>query len=171
MKIYRYIQVLLVFLFIAGCSSPTKITDPTPTPNPKVVISPAMKSLTTVGETYEVVISVEDVSNVFGYNIYLLFDPSLVEMVSSSAGNFLGGSTTGLYAVYKDTDQGSGILIVVDSRNDAKTSSGDGELCRITFRALTSGTSSLEFYDVNSTSVLEDLSGNMVQVNEWVDAS
>src|SRR3989304_7398390 len=93
MKIHRYIHLLLVFLFITGCSSPAKITDPSPTLNPKVVMSPASKSLT-AGETYEVILSVEDVSNVFGYNIYLSFDPTLVEMVSSSAGNFLGSSAT-----------------------------------------------------------------------------
>ena len=170
MKIHRYIHLLLVFLFIAGCSSPAKITDPSPTPNPKVVISPASKSLT-AGETYEVILSVEDVSNVFGYNIYLSFDPTLVEMVSSSAGSFLGSSTTGLLANYKDSNKSSGILIIGDSRNDGKTSSGAGELCRITFKALTSGTSSLKFYDVNSTTVLEDLSGNKINVNVWVDAS
>lgn len=167
---YRYLIILLVFLFITGCSAPTKITDPTPITNPKVVMSPASKSLIS-GETYEVVISVEDVSNVFGYSINLSFDPNVVEMVSPSAGNFLGSLTTGMFANYKDSNKSSGILIIGDSRKDGNTSSGSGELCRITFKALASGTSKLYFSGINSTSVLEDLSGNKVQVNVWVDAS
>lgn len=170
MKMYRYLIILLLFLFITGCSAPNKITDPTPILNPKVVMSPAVKSLV-AGETYEVIISVEDVSNVFGYNIYLSFDPTLVEMFLSSKGNFLGSSTTGLLASYKDPGKSSGVLIIGESRTDGNTSSGSGELCRITFKALASGTSKLYFSGINTTSVLEDLSGNKVQVNVWVDAS
>src|SRR3989344_3684755 len=103
----------------------------------------------TVGSQFTVTVRISAVNNLFGVAFDLLFDPNILEFVSSSEGGFLNSDgdipppDTAVNLVppeFKVAD-----LIVGYSRLPGVGISGDGDLLSLTFKSLASGTSSLVF--------------------------
>ena len=124
-----------------------------------VKVFPAEASVP-VGQTIEVTIQVENITNLFGSELSITYDANLLEVVDAdpnkpgtqiTAGGFLSPD---LEAVNEVTD--GVITYALQQISPHSPIGGNGVLARITFRAKASGTSNITLDDV----FLSDQSGN-----------
>jgi Cohesin domain/PEP-CTERM motif len=138
----RSLRCALVTLLLAGLAgmamaqAQETLVSTNPTPNP-----------VSVGQSVNVDVLVTDVSDLYGYEFSLNFNPAVLQYTSASPGSFLGGAgnfgvasfdnTLGLVSFVFDTF--SGVVAGV---------SGSGTLSQLAFSAIGVGTSQLAFSDV-----------------------
>lgn len=128
-----------------------------------------------VGQSVEVAIAIRDVTDLYGMEIHLAFDPQIVEVedaqpdmdgVQISPGTFL---EPGLL-LFNEVDNSLGTInFVMSQRNPAEAKSGTGNLLVIRFRGKVSGNSSLDLTQVlladrNGMALDPDLENGMLQV-------
>jgi len=128
-----------------------------------------------VGQSAEVAIAVRDVTDLYGMEIHLAFDPQIVEVedaqpdmdgVQISLGTFL---EPGLL-LFNEVDNSLGTVnFVMSQRNPAEAKSGTGNLLVIRFRGKVSGDSRLDLTQVlladrNGMALDPDLENGMLQV-------
>ncbi len=107
-----------------------------------------------VGETVTVDIVVEQVADLFGVEVHLTFDPSVVEAVDADPG--MAGVQVGLgpfldvgFVAVNEVNQGTGhIDFAYSAMPPSGPVSGSGVLATITFRGLAPGVSPLTFAQV-----------------------
>lgn len=112
----------------------------------------------TVGDTVSFDIVISDVTDLFGFQFDLGFDPDIVQGVSITEGDFLsGGGTT--FFVPGDIDNAAGVLAFTANAliGEIAGVSGGGTLARVTFTAIAAGTSLLNIF--NTTLLDSSLSG------------
>ncbi len=116
-----------------------------------VKVFPAEASVA-VGQTIEVTIQVENVTNLFGSELSVRFDANLLEVVDADpnkpgtqikAGGFLSPDLEAVNEVANDV-----INYTVQQVSPHSPVSGNGVLARITFRAKASGSSNITLEDV-----------------------
>ncbi len=99
---------------------------------------------TSIGSVVTVDVSISNVTNLYGYQFDLTFNPSILQAVSSSEGPFLasGGST---YFIPGTNDNvGGTVAATADTLLTAVNGvSGSGELAVFTFDAVGKGTSTI----------------------------
>lgn len=107
----------------------------------------ATPSTGVVGSTIDLDIRIAGVTDLFGYNFSLLFNPAYLQATGAGEGAFLGSdggatdfgggdaSTPGLLSYVFGTKFGSGGV------------SGDGSLAHLSFKVIGAGTSTLSFTD------------------------
>jgi len=113
-----------------------------------------------VGDTFQIVISVTNATNMFGWQIYVTYDPTQLECLKASFPDdyLLSSCVTvcGALTMYNGTEwpsgeplqrinNGIGWVLAGDCQLGANqpTISGSGNLCQLEFKALEPGTSSL----------------------------
>lgn len=145
LKTAMHIIPLLILSLIAGCGGGGGGGTPTgPSPvTPKVYMDPSTLN-TANGNAFTLNVNVENVTNLFFANIYVVYDPTKVSYSNSAAGDFLkqGGAT-----VLFDESAQNGLIIIGVSRqgSSAGGASGSGTLCTITFNAIATGSTSVNF--------------------------
>ena len=82
---------------------------------------------------FDLTIQIDDVENLYAYDILLSFPPDKLEVVSASHGDFLEGPFLGL--VTWDNDAGT-VTAIVSQQNPTEPQTGSGRLVVITFQAL-----------------------------------
>lgn len=117
------------------------------------------------GETATVDIVVEDVSNLQGVEVHMVFDPSVLEVVDADAGMAgvqvaLGPFVSPDFVAQNVVDPGTGRIDFAYSQMGNTPVSGSGVIGSITFRATASGVSPLTFIEV----LLADVGGNQIGV-------
>lgn len=126
-----------------------------------VRVAPATQTLN-VGETREVTIAIENVNNLYGIELVITFDPTIVEVVDAnpskagvqvSAGGFLSPDFEALNTVANGKIDYA--LTQIAPNNPV---SGSGLLIRITFKGNNAGTSALML----NTVLLADQNGSAI---------
>jgi len=82
---------------------------------------------------FTLTIQIDDVENLYAYDILLSFPPDKLEVVSASHGDFLEGPFLGL--ITWDNDAGT-VTAIVSQQNPTEPQTGSGRLVVITFQAL-----------------------------------
>jgi hypothetical protein len=121
-------------------------------------LTPATQTIS-VGETTTVALYVQDVDNLFGYQVEIAFDPAVLEVVDAD------GATEGVQVVLgswlqadfvyqnsADNDLGT-IGCVLSQLFPRPPISGSGELLTITFRGVAEGDSAVRFTDLTLASI------------------
>ena len=97
-----------------------------------VRVDPAYK-LVRQGDEFVLTIQIDDVVNLYAFEILVSFPPDKLEVVSASHGDFLEGPFLGL--VTWDNDGGT-VTAIVSQQNPTEPQTGSGRLVVITFQAL-----------------------------------
>ncbi len=101
-----------------------------------------------VGSSFDVTVNISSVTDLFAFQLDILFDPTILSATGISEGSFLpSGGTTFFIPGTIDNSLGS-IEITADSLIAASGVSGSGDLVTFTFSALAKGTSSLNLANV-----------------------
>jgi parallel beta-helix repeat protein len=122
----------------------------------QVVVTPSHATLTAVGETVQLDIAVEDVSDLYSARVQLVFDPSVVQVqdadpgspkVEIIPGDFLDPFSQFVVVnqVYTATGE---IDFAVTQLYPAETRTGSGVLATVIFEALSEGTSPVDLVHV-----------------------
>ncbi len=163
---------------VVATPTPTATATPTPTSTPTLTVTdvsrsrskPAGHGLTqdqdtvvfltpseaevAVGYTRVVSIYVENVDDLYGVDLYLKFDPALLEVVDADldedgvqiqAGLFLPPDVTEQNIVYQEDGE---IYFVASQEESREPVAGSGTLALITWRGKAVGVSDVEFRDV-----------------------
>jgi hypothetical protein len=103
------------------------------------------------GTDFTVDVNISNVSDLYGYQFDLTFNPNVIAAVSSSEGSFLatGGNTTFFIPGTNDNLDGTVSATADTILGPGPGVSGSGEIVAFTFDALKAGTSSLDI--VNET--------------------
>ena len=113
-----------------------------------------------VGDTFQLDISIANVTDLFDYQFDLNFNPSILSALGVLDGGFLtsGGGTSVFGGAFALTlDNTTGVITILDSLLGPVTGAGGGgTLASITFTALASGFSAIEF----ANTIFEDSLGN-----------
>ena len=98
-----------------------------------VRVDPAYK-LVRQGDEFVLTIQIDDVVNLYAFEILVSFPPDKLEVVSASHGDFLEGPFL-VDLITPDNEAGT-VTAIVSQRNPAEPQSGSGKLVVITFQAL-----------------------------------
>jgi Cohesin domain/PEP-CTERM motif len=116
-----------------------------------------------VGDTFQLDIAIANVADLFAYQFDLNFNPSILSALGVLDGGFLtsGGGTSVFGGAFALTlDNTTGVITILDSllgpAPPATGAIGGGTLASITFTALASGSSAIEF----ANAIFEDSLGN-----------
>lgn len=144
--------VLVVAGYIVVGSAPDVMAAPGQQGGTNVSIQPATQTIG-IGETTTVEVQIQDVSDLFGVDLRLSFDPSVVKVVDS---NPLAEGDQVEPAEFLDISEGQGFVVENTADNTAGTItyaatllspaepvSGSGPLLRITFEGLAEGDSAV----------------------------
>ena len=134
---------LVLVLVLAGIIAPASAASP---PVVKAVVE---KSAVRLGATVTVTVRIKRARNVGSVPFTLLYDPAILEFVSSTSheGGFLGQNraTTTFLAQPGPLSRGGGIVVGLSRLDPEHGAGGEGVLCRLTFKAIAPGQSSLTF--------------------------
>lgn len=143
------IALLGLISALGGCSRYSGVDNPTgpSTVSPKVFMDPSTvtKSL---NQEFTISVYIENVTNLFYANIYVVYDPTKVNYINSEAGDFL---KQGSNAVLFDESDQNGLALIGVSRQGSGVggASGGGIICKITFKAIAKGTTGISFKGEN----------------------
>ena len=98
-----------------------------------VRVEPAFQQVAP-GATFTLTIQIDDVVNLYAFEILVSFPPDKLEVVSASHGDFLEGPFL-VDLITPDNEAGT-VTAIVSQRNPAEPQSGNGTLVVITFHAL-----------------------------------
>jgi hypothetical protein len=148
------IFILTIFLFDAPGSGFAQSL-------PVVRVQPATLEVDSE-EVFTLQVSVENVVELYGFDILLEFDPILIQITGVEMGEFL---EQGLY--FDNIDNSSGSVQIVNSQvNPEDPQSGSGILALIHFVALTkAGVSPIDFPVSDDFVALSDEEGNQIECN------
>lgn len=149
--------VLVIASYGVAGSAPGVMAAPSQQAEAIVSIQPASQTIK-VGETTTVDVQIENVSNLFGVDLRLSFDPDVVKVVDSNPlvpdvqvepGMFLDISGGKGFVVENTADNTAGtIAYAATLLSPASPVSGDGPLLRITFEGAAAGESAVTLESV-----------------------
>ncbi|UCE29730.1 MAG: right-handed parallel beta-helix repeat-containing protein, partial [Candidatus Bathyarchaeota archaeon] len=151
--------IILTLLFTSMLPSafiiqPVKATDGT-VPATLIYVDPSSISAD-VGESFTITVNIQNVEDLWGYEVKVGFDKNVLEPVSTEEGPFIKDQTTspsGTFSIYSIYDDYVDFCCVTFGPYPGV--SGSGTLFSITFYAKNAGTSNLPIYD----SILVDHTG------------
>ncbi|MGC9394419.1 MAG: LysM peptidoglycan-binding domain-containing protein [Anaerolineae bacterium] len=150
----QWISTTLAFVIIAVCASSAFAQSST-----QVKLVPGEAAIS-VGQSIEITVQVENVANLYGAEIFITFDPNLLEVVDAdpnrpgtqiTTGDFLSGGMEGANAVADGR-----IEYIMQQVSPNPPSNGGGALARITFKGIGSGQTDIRIDDL----FLSDQGGN-----------
>ena len=114
-----------------------------------VVTVSAGSASVSAGQTFDVPVSVSQVSDLFAFQFDLSFDPTILELQSISEGSFVpsAGATFFLPGTIDNT-AGTATFTADSLVGAVPGASGNGELAAFSFKALAAGTSALTLSNV-----------------------
>jgi hypothetical protein len=135
---------------------------------PDLALQPSTSSVE-IDEIISIDLTISGAIGVYGWQVDVSFDPSIVSVLSTSEGTFLsnGGFTT--FFSGGTLDNGAGVVdnMLATRLGAVPGASGDGVLAHLSFQAVGSGTSTLKLENV----ILSDPSGQPLGVGTLSDAS
>jgi len=99
-----------------------------------------------VGQNFVVNLSVSDVSNLYAWQIKLAYDHTILELVTTAQGSFLGASDMTFFT-YKVNDTSGFLLMDCTLLGNLSGVNGSGTLATIEFHVEQSGSCDLSLYD------------------------
>ena len=130
-----------------------------------------------VGSTFAVDVNISNVSDLYGYQFDLSFNPNLISAVSSSEGSFLTAGGTSTFFIPGTNDNKNGIVSATADTIIGAVSgtNGSGNLAVLTFDAIGAGTSSLALsgvalVDSSFNSISNQSTGASVSVGSAIKA-
>jgi len=115
-------------------------------PGAVIAIEPAEVLDVPVGETFKLNLTVTDVSNLYGWQVNITFNPSILNVASTEEGPFL--KQVNETVVYKKTSNDGGFLLLTSTFTTPyplQGATGSGLLATVTFTVTGQGASSLNF--------------------------
>ncbi len=129
-------------------------------PGAVVALEPA-EQVVDLGATFTVRVTVEQASNVGGYEFRLGFDPSVIKVLDVEIGGFLGSTGRNVMPLWNpDLDKPGMTTCGAITYGDAPGAEGAGELAVISLQALREGVTDLDLYDVT----LFDTGAGLIEV-------
>jgi len=121
-----------------------------------LLLSPSSATVS-AGEVFTVSLSVSGAVNLYGWQVDIAFDPTILSALSSSEGSFL--SSGGSVATFFIPGTMNNLTGLVDNMADSRTVSitgvsGSGLLATLSFQGLAPGTSALTLQNVLLANVL-----------------
>ncbi len=114
-------------------------------------------STQTVGSTFQVAVMLDHGTNVFSVPMQVQYNPSVLELVNVDAGNFLQQDGKPVALVHRV--EGNGLASINATRPPSSNGvSGQGNLCTLTFKALSPGESKVTLVKVGAK---DSLQGNL----------
>jgi hypothetical protein len=105
------------------------------------------------GDVFDVDIFIREVEELLAWQVYIEYDPDILEIVGHDAEMFLAGNpgSSVLYAPGRVPDPGLYVPAAADVSDPPTPDSGSGVLLRLSLKALSSGTSDIELIvrDIN----------------------
>ena len=134
-------------------------------------VSPTLSISSTqpdVGTTFTVTVTIPSITDLYQADLDLSYDHSLIEIVGGTDGSVIVGDTLDRLSAHA-FDSGNGNLLYSFSNTDNSSYTGtNGTLCTITFIALSSGITMLEFtgsiYRIGKLGVTDDPSITAVMI-------
>ena len=126
MKPYFRLLLMVIAMLLAGVAPASAQTGTV------VRVDPTFQQVQP-GATFTLTIQIDDVVNLYAFEILISFPPDKLEVVSASHGDFLEGPFLGL--ITWDNDAGT-VTAIVSQQNPTEPQTGSGRLVVITFQAL-----------------------------------
>jgi len=102
-----------------------------------------------VGSTFTVAISLNNARDVFSVPMQLQFNPAVLQLVNVDAGELLGRDGQAVSIVHRD--EGNGLVTIATSRPpNVSGISGQGDVARLTFKAVAAGDSNVTLVKVGA---------------------
>jgi hypothetical protein len=140
---HLFISIALVFLFASIAKA-----------DPGIVLESSVGQAKP-GEEFTVQINIRDVSDLFAASLELEYDVALLEVISTSAGDFLGADT-----IFFDMSDSGSVSLAISKKAGSVSASGSGVLATVKFRGLEEGIAGIS---VNKdTLTLKQSDGNPV---------
>ncbi|MGC9521295.1 MAG: LysM peptidoglycan-binding domain-containing protein [Anaerolineae bacterium] len=145
LRLFTFVTLLVTLFGIP--SAPVFAADPV------VKLVPA-SSTVDVGDQVVVSVMVEDVTNLFGVEFHITFDPNIVEVVDADAGTAevqvgFGDFLSPDFVAQNEADNTTGVIdFAISQMPTHGPVSGSGTLATITFKGRASGTSDVAFSNV-----------------------
>lgn len=131
-KFFIILTILLMSLMLASAAMAAT----------NLAVTPDTPGDIRVGESTTVTLRASEVSNLYGGDIKLHFDPALLQVTSFSTTGILSGVSVTAKTYYDNT---AGLIRIVSSRSgDNNGFTGDGAICSVTFNAVGSGNALVE---------------------------
>jgi len=119
--------------------APTSVTFTTDASNPGTDAIALSMTAATATE-FTLVLTATEVTDLYGYGIDIVFDPTLVMFDSADAGTFFEGE--GITVITQVTEEPEGTLVIGQSRAGAVAGvNGSGTLLHLNFKSVAAGTS------------------------------
>ena len=145
---------LLLVVLSGGASAETSAT--------RLRVAPAVSELE-VGEVVTLEVRVEDVTHLYGYQVYLDYDPALLQAVDAAGEPAnqveLGAFFAADFVVSNAVDAVQGRIAVETVNMGSDPSSGSGVLLTLRFKGLARGVASVRIDDGAGASILADTDG------------
>jgi hypothetical protein len=116
---------------------------------PNLELSPSATSVGLNG-VFDVYINITGASNLYGWQLDVSFDPSVLSALSTTEGTFLSNGGFSTFFIGGTLDNATGLVgnMADTRRGPVLGANGDGLLARISFQAVGLGTGSLTFGNV-----------------------
>ena len=140
MSIRRELLSVVLLSTLALCIPSSVVAD--------AVVSAGSANVDT-GASFDIPVSVSQVSDLYAYEFDLSFDPAILELLSISEGPLLPGTGTTFFLPGTiDNTAGTATFTSDSLVGPVSGASGNGELAVFTFEALSGGTSALKLSNV-----------------------
>ncbi len=161
------IIVFFVLSIVYGCGSAPSggNVNQESTPKAKVFIYPASNTVNP-GDILKRTVELENIGNTFYTAFDITYDPNIIEYIDSGEGSFLnrnGIDATYFQVALQDGKQGR-ITVGLTRLGKIGDVSGNGALLSLTFRAVSTGSSSLVFANPKS---FKNSNNQGVTVEDW----
>ncbi len=167
--------VVAATLLLAACggNSPTSPSPPQPPPQPPPprvtfvadAANPGLDAISlrlgaSAADSFTLTMRAEEVTDLYGFGVDVVFDPALVAFASFTAGTFL--DETGIAVTTQVVEGPPGTLVIGQSRvGDVFGVSGSGTVVSLEFTTVAAGTSAIEVQNAaafDSTGAATDIS-------------
>lgn len=166
MKVWHYKKIMVVIfisLTVLMCSFPIPINASNSTTlnvEPSSIINPSISP----GDTFEINITITDVTDLFGCQVKLGFSPGVLECTKASlpSNHIFAGKIYSAPQPVIDNTAGYVVVMVILMGVQPGVNVTKGIFYKVTFKNKARGTSSIEFLDVNKTTYMINSQGKKI---------
>lgn len=153
------LRALCLVLFVGLCARPVAA-------GPILSITPSTSTVNQ-GDSFSLDINISDVTDLYGYQFDLLYDPTILTANAITEGTFLAGGGSTLFIPGDATSTPGDLSFTIGLLLGAVSGvSGDGTLAQVSFTAASAGLSAISFSNV----ILQDSVGGIINAQS-VNAS
>lgn len=131
---------------------------------PTISLNPSSVSGVSTGSTFSVNVTISSASNIYGWQVNITFNPSVLTVEGATEGSFLKSVIATVWVTSIANDRG--FVLASSSPNPPYPSAGvngSGVLATITFKVKSSGGSDLDFVDGTKLRTIQ--AGNLLPID------